>query len=277
MIVSFEEPPSRTARSWAPGVSAGQAARTLDTLMRARDSSGSTPSVAAKPATGAIDRSQAPASPAVGDDGDAVAADERVVAEIGHELGNYFHKLYYWTEFLQEQRADRSGDAAAAEMLGHTIEKLEGFLKQALECFRPVRLSPVQTPAPDAVAAMVVRLRAQLKGWPVRVADAGAWSQWKLSLDPARMQTVLGAIASRLTEQASAGSGVRVSLEGRGDGIEVVFRIADGFGAPEFRSGVACVEWALAERIVRMHRGRLSERRSAEGSTALALYVPFDH
>src|SRR5262245_2051455 len=26
-------------------------------------------------------------------------AEERVLAEISHELGNFFHKLYYWAEF----------------------------------------------------------------------------------------------------------------------------------------------------------------------------------
>jgi hypothetical protein len=277
MTVSLEDSPSRMSRFWAPRLSAEQAARTIDTVMRARDSSGSTPTTLAAKLAAGSDRAQAPAGPNVWGDADAAATDERLVAEIGHELGNYFHKLYYWAEFLQEKRSDQSGDAAAVEMLGRTIEKLEGFLKRALECFRPVRLSPVKAPVPDAVAAMVVQLRAHLKGWPVRVGDAGVWSQRKLSWDPVRMQLVLEAIASRLTEQAAAGSGVQVSLEGRGNGIEAEFRIEGGFGAPEFQSGVACLEWALAERIVRSHRGRLSERRSAEGSTALALYLPFDH
>jgi len=272
MNVSLEEPSFRTApfRIRTPCVSAEQAARTIDALMRARESSSGLPPPA--PTKGAIGGADHLAS-----DAEIAAADERVIAEIGHELGNYFHKLYYWAEFLRERRSEEAGESAAVEMLGHTIEKLEGFLKQALECFRPVRLAPVQTAVPDAVADMVVRLRAHLKGWPVRVGDATAWSQRVFAVDPVRMQVVLGAVASRLTEQASAGSGVHVGLEGRGTGVEVVFRIEGGFGAPEFQSGVACLEWALAERIVRGHRGRLSERRSAEGSTALALYLPFDH
>jgi hypothetical protein len=245
--------------------------------MRARDSSGSTPPVDAKTATGIADRPPSPASPVASGDEDAVAADERVIAEVDHELGNYFHKLYYWAEFLQEKRADQSGDAGAADMLGCTIEKLEGFLKQALECFRPVRLAPVQVAVPDVVATMIVQLRAYLPGWPVRVADAGAWSQRKLSWDQGRMCSVLQAIAGHLKEQAPAGTGVHVALDEAADGIEVVFRIEGGSGAPEFRSGVACLEWALAERIIRAHRGRLSERRSAEGSTALVLALPFDH
>ena len=243
--------------------------------MRARDLSGPTSLKPGKAAVGGGDRPQAVSRQAAGET-DA-AADERLIAEIGHELGNYFHKLYYWAEFLQEKRADQSGDAGAANMLGCTVEKLEGFLKQALECFRPVRLAPVQAPVPDVVAAMLVQLRAHLRGWPVRVADAEVWSQRVLSWDPGRMYSVLQAIAGHLTEQAPAGTGVHVAIEGDGDGIEVVFRIEGGFGAPEFRSGVACLEWALAERIVRAHHGRLSERRSAGGSTALVLALPFDH
>ena len=38
-------------------------------------------------------------------------AEERVLAEIAHELGNFFHKLYYWAEFLQEKRADHCSEA----------------------------------------------------------------------------------------------------------------------------------------------------------------------
>jgi hypothetical protein len=40
---------------------------------------------------------QLPAPPAPADNG--VQAQEKVLAEIVHELGNFFHKLYYWADF----------------------------------------------------------------------------------------------------------------------------------------------------------------------------------
>ena len=29
--------------------------------------------------------------------------DDRILGEISHEMGNYFHKLYYWTEYLRDR------------------------------------------------------------------------------------------------------------------------------------------------------------------------------
>src|SRR4030095_13500187 len=115
------------------------------------------------------------------------ASEERVLAEIAHELGNFFHKLYYWAEFLQEKRADHSSEATAVQMLTHTVENLEEFLKVTLEYFRPLKLSPARMPLSDVVAGMVVQLRAQLHGWPVRVTDAGGWERQAVLLDPGRL------------------------------------------------------------------------------------------
>ena len=33
--------------------------------------------------------------------GSLVVVEERVLAEISHELGNFFHKLYYWSDYIK--------------------------------------------------------------------------------------------------------------------------------------------------------------------------------
>src|SRR5215831_8684333 len=66
---------------------------------------------------------------------------ERLLSEISHELGNYFHKLYYWAELLREQRP-ATADAEPAMLLERTIRDLETFLKSALEFFRPLSVVP---------------------------------------------------------------------------------------------------------------------------------------
>ncbi len=264
MIAPLEEPrPSGTAHP-AGSADRQHGATRVEGEMRVHGSRSQTPRGAKGPA------------PAPSEDS-RISTGERLIGEIGHELGNYFHKLYFWAEFLQEERTDRSGDPAAARMLAGTIENLEGFLKGVLEYFRPLTLAPVRVPVPEAVAAMVVRLRAHLQGWPLRVGDPAPFGHRHLVLDPARMHAVLGAIGRRLRDRMPAGGGVVLSLEGRGDGVEVVFSPEGGFGTSEFHSAPACVEWALAERVVALHRGRLSERRVAEGATALVLFLPFDH
>ena len=275
MTPPVEDTPSRTGRLRAPRLSAGQATRTTETRMRARDLSGPTSLKPGKAAVGGGDRPQAVSRQAAGE-ADA-AADERLVAEIGHELGNYFHKLYYWADFLREAGRPGGRRRRGRDARRHHREP-RGFPQAGARVLPPGVGSPRCRPRArrgrcDDRAAAGARCVDRRR----RVADAEVWSQRELSWDQGRMYSVLQAIASHLTEQAPAGTGVHVAIEGDGDGIEVVFRIEGGFGAPEFRSGVACLEWALAERIVRAHRGRLSERRSAEGSTALVLALPFDH
>ncbi len=202
------------------------------------------------------------------------ASEERVLAEIAHELGNFFHKLYYWTEFLQEKRADHSSEATAVQMLTHTVGNLEEFLKGTLDYFRPLKLSPVRMPLSDMIAGMIVQLRAQLHGWPVSVSDTGDWEHRTVLIDPARLPAVFLAIGRRLTERAPAGSGVHVDLLPRTHGVEAVFRVEGGFGGPGFQTAASCLEWALAERIVALHGGQLGECDAADGPPSLMLLVP---
>ena len=189
-------------------------------------------------------------------------AEERVLAEIAHELGNFFHKLYYWADFLQEKRADDGSDGdGRADARPQTIGKLEEFLKGSLDYFQPLKLSPVQMPVADVVAGMIVQLRAQLHGWPVRVSDAGGWDQRSVLIDPARFPAVFRcASAGRLTERAPAGTGVHVGLEARSDGIEAAFHVEGRFGDAALPDG----------RVGRRVGGRRAHRRPARRSPAAA-------
>jgi signal transduction histidine kinase len=205
------------------------------------------------------------------------AAQERVLAEIAHELGNFFHKLYYWAEFLQEKRTDHSTEGTAVQMLTHTVTNLEEFLKGTLEYFRPLKLSPARMPLADVIAGMVVQLRAQLHGWPVRVTDGGSWERQAVLIDPARLPVVFLAIGRRLAERAPAGSGVHVNVDARAGGVEAVFRVEECFGSPGFQTAASCIEWALAERVVTLHGGRLQEREPRDGTDGppvLVLFLP---
>src|SRR5205807_3014334 len=82
-----------------------------------------------------------------------VPIQEKVIAEIGHELGNFFHKLYYWSDFLQDKPARQSADATAVQMLERTIRNLEEFLKVSLEYFHPTQLACMRMGAVELVDA----------------------------------------------------------------------------------------------------------------------------
>src|SRR5437867_2955815 len=109
------------------------------------------------------------------DHGTMVLVQEKVLSEISHELGNFFHKLYYWSDYLKEQPAGASTESTAAQMLERTIKNLEDFLKVSLDYFHPTRLSLMRMAIPDVVGGLLSQVRAQLNGTPITVSDGGAW------------------------------------------------------------------------------------------------------
>src|SRR5262245_40958902 len=110
-------------------------------------------------------------------DSPVVVVQEKVLADIRHELGNFFHKLYYWSEYLREKPARNPEDATAAEMLERTIKNLEEFLKVSLEYFRPTQLSCVRMQVPELVDGLLFQLRSQLNGTPVAIRGGDEWRE----------------------------------------------------------------------------------------------------
>src|SRR5262249_59321835 len=87
--------------------------------------------------------------------GAAVFVQEKVLSEIRHELGNFFHKLYYWSEYLKEKPARKTADSTAAQMLESTIKNLEGFLKVSLEYLHPTELSCARMRVDDLIEGLL--------------------------------------------------------------------------------------------------------------------------
>src|SRR6058998_2651059 len=87
----------------------------------------------------------------------AAVAQEKVLAEIAHELGNFFHKLYYWSDYLKEKPARKSADSTAAQMLERTIKNLEDFLKVSLDYFHPTQLSFTRVGPESSVTVAIER------------------------------------------------------------------------------------------------------------------------
>src|SRR5207244_7069909 len=89
----------------------------------------------------------------------AAVVQEKVLSEIAHELGNFFHKLYYWSDYLKEQPAGAPTESTAAQMLERTIKNLEDFLKVSLDYFHPTRLSLMRMAIPDVVGGLLSQVR----------------------------------------------------------------------------------------------------------------------
>jgi signal transduction histidine kinase len=209
-----------------------------------------------------------------------LAVQERVLAEVGHELGNFFHKLYYWADYLQERRAGHGGDTTATQMLGRTVHNLEEFLRLTLDFFRPITLTPMSLPVSELVAGVLAQLRAQADGISLTVTDPGSWEGRSIVVDPVRLPPVFLLAMRRLAEQAPPESRLRVSLaeveQGGRAGIEVAFGLTTpGCATSLFQTAAAGIEWAVAERVVALHGGALTEQDAGQDERSIVIFLPF--
>ncbi|HLK10064.1 MAG TPA: hypothetical protein VKW76_01660 [Candidatus Binatia bacterium] len=217
---------------------------------------------------------QAPAAPPA----TPVLVQEKVLAEITHELGNFFHKLYYWSDYLQEKRAGRSSEATATQMLGRTIHNLEGFLKGVLEYFQPSQIAPTRLAVSELIAGVLCHLRGRLDDTPLAVAETDGWENGGVMVDSARFSQVAQLVARRLAEHCGPGSRCearfeRVWRDGPGVRIDLAVR-GSSPAAALFQTAAAGVEWALAERIMALHGGELVASEPAEDERHIVVFLP---
>src|SRR5262249_18726971 len=192
----------------------------------------------------------------------SVPVQEKVLAEISHESGNFFHKLYYWSDHLREQRTRRPPDSTATEMLERTIRNFEEFLKMALEYFHPVQLSCLRMGVADVMTGLLNQTRGQLNGTPLTAVELGDWDGAAVMIDPGRFSQALLIAVRHLMQQVGAESSIRVAVvaaeRGGERGVEIGLALHDPAStSPLFQTAAAGVEWALAEKVVELHGGEL--------------------
>jgi signal transduction histidine kinase len=213
--------------------------------------------------------------------GTPVLVQEKVLAEIAHELGNFFHKLYYWSDFLKERPARKTADSTAAQMLERTIKNLEDFLKVSLDYFHPTQLSFTRMAVRELVEGLLFQVRSQLNGTSVSVADVAAWRDGDADVlvDPGHLSYAFEVAVRHLTKQIGPDSTIRIEIarSTRRDvaGLEIEFHLRQpNEASPLFRTAEAGVEWAVAQKFVALHGGDLAERTEAESAKELVLFLP---
>jgi hypothetical protein len=210
---------------------------------------------------------------------ESVASQEQMVAEILHDLGNLFHKLYYWADYLRSGDASRDGDASAGEMLEGTIKQLQDYLKAAFDYLAPVALSPTRMAAADVMNSFVGKVTARLCATAVRKAGLEAVGSLTVLIDPSRMSQGLDIVVRQVASQVSEASSVAVTavaVNHEGPAGIAVRVVVDHCADPSmfFRSAEASVEWALAEKLFDMHGGRLSHESGATGEVTVVMFFP---
>jgi len=200
---------------------------------------------------------------------------ERLLSEISHELGNYFHKLYYWAELLREQRP-AGAEAEPALLLERTIRDLETFLKTSLEYFRPISVAP----SPMSVDELSASVRALVTRYaePATVhwqAERGA-TGGAVAVDPGRFSFVLQGLVRRLDTAAGGELTASAGVHGGAPGAQYVLTLVLRGAERAAASVTAAIEWAVIERVVELHGGTAqADATGAERTVRLALPVRF--
>jgi len=198
---------------------------------------------------------------------------ERLLAEIWHEVGNYFQRLYGCAELLREQRP-AAADAEPQALLERTICDLETFLKTALEFFRPISVAPLVMSVDEMTQALRTLVTRHVEPASVRwqlEADAPAGT---VAVDPGRFSFVVEGVVRRLDAARGPDVSASIRCEGSGRNAYYVFTLT-GRGAERSAdpSVSATIEWAVIERIVELHGGTIDA--SAPGSErAVRLRLP---
>ena len=211
------------------------------------------------PAPSGLDERLVPDAPPDGAGPTPPVLGERVVADVRHEIGNYFHKLYYWADFLTESRSGRAGDVTATQMLEETIRGLEALVRTTLECVRPMAATPIHMALGEVADGVVRQLRAGLEGREVAVSsDTIVPSGRSVLLDVGRLSQLLSLLACRVVAATDPAQGLdlRIDLAGREGGEALVVElVGDGTGVAH--STLADLEWANAENVARLVGGEL--------------------
>lgn len=213
----------------------------------------------------------------------AAARQERVLSDMSHELGNFFHKLYYWAEYLRNEgpasNGGSNGEETAAEMLERTIRHLEGFLKIALEYFAPVDVNPMHMTGDDLLDSFVSRLSTRLCGTTLDVSRPDGTGAPEVLVDPGRtsqaLEIAVRHVAQQVGDESRLAVAMRTATYGDRPCVELRVLIEQPAGSsPFFRTAEAGVEWALMEKLFQLHGGGVCEHLVGGQACGFSIFVP---
>ncbi len=212
--------------------------------------------------------------------GSLVVVQERVLADISHELGNFFHKLYYWSDFIKtDNETAKKADSTAGHMLERTIANLEEFLKVALEYFHPITLNFTKVSVGELLDGFMVHLGSHLNGNAVEVRRDDIDPPATILVDPTRISQAFRIALHHVHEDLKLGGALTVTLGTARrrdfDGLEMRLDVEPKAPAsPLFRGAEAGVEWAVAQKLIELHGGEIVERYETNGRKVVMIFLP---
>lgn len=207
--------------------------------------------------------------------------------EVNHQAGNLVHKIYYWTNVLEEAAADADAadGAQAAASLRSLLGELHGLLGRTLELMRPVKARPMLVPLADLVCSVRNRLGACAEADAQTIETLRVLGNHQALIDPLQIDRAFGMLEESFAERAGANSNtdsflLTVSRAGRADNsvsaaYAVEIRCEAPFKlAPDARNPVAAtVGAALACKLLEVVGWRV-ELVDEAALRRLTIFVP---
>lgn len=216
------------------------------------------------------------AVPAEPPPGGLLRVDEAVVHDLSHELGNYFHKLYYWTDRIRSGGDEGENEPAPADALDEALHRLQGFLNLALGYFDAGTPNRIAMRGGDVAKALESLLRGENAGAAVEIEVAPPALDAPLTVDTTRLATGFRTIARLL----GAGPGTVLRLEADlapaagTDALRIALSTSGGSPEAAARRAQRVVEWAVAARMLELHGGTLESNEQRPGAARCVLTLP---
>lgn len=201
---------------------------------------------------------------------------DEILREIRHELGNHFHKLYYWADYVTEVGVGTE-DTMTSEPLTRTIQNLERFLDLAMDFLQPYALEPIPMSIADLAAAAHQVVEAEVASADVQLEVHADLKGRKVAIDPSRFSGALRVVARSLDGQGAGGLlGYRIRFGESADfrAIEIHLEAPTALGSgsnPEPHQ----LEWANAQRTMEAHGGSLSPCEAHGGTASVRVVLPW--
>lgn len=203
--------------------------------------------------------------------------DDEVLREIRHELGNHFHKLYYWADYVQELAGSEEAEPLGDPLTG-SIQKLESFLNSAMQYLSPEPLETVSMRLAEVAQAMEQLLGSEVPQAKIEMQFAPGLEDRGVQIDPGKFSAAIQTVA-RVLNQSSDGSllGYRISVDTAVPLRAFEFRLAAATALrTEAAEEVHTLDWANAQRTMETHGGTLSLCELEDGTTQVCLILPWD-
>ena len=209
--------------------------------------------------------------------GGVLRIDEAVIHDLAHELGNYFHKLYYWADCIRSGATDVEAGKSPTDALDETLHRLQAFLNLSLLYFEPAVAERIAVRGADVAKAFEALLKGENPDAEVEVAIGPAARDARLEIDTKRLSTAFRTIAHLLG--AGAGTVLRLEADVAASGrakprLQITASASGGSADAAARRAQRVVEWAVAARMLELHHGELETNEQRPGSARCVLTLP---